>query len=286
MPVSSGLISRNEEISSIPPESFFDRLTSSWTKIAAASFSSIAMLILFAVSIAIKKPSFRDYDVCSLVVMLINFLLLVTYIVAEIIQKLRKEWTRKCLLVYSIFVSIIICVLSVVGLVRFHARVFPNCIFGFALFGGFNIVLLNGIFYLYYQKEKDQSTYAYPLVEFDLNIDGRKETAKFKAPIADPSPEIENKIRTEESHVNPSSEQEHHNGFHIEVEEARDKKKEEDKGSEENLMESDNEIEESIVRELPPMYDPEIIEHMDIRKRKVIWKKTHFILGLESGGKV
>lgn len=62
-------------------------------------------------------------------------------------------------------------------------------------------------------------------------------------------------------------------------------REEEDKGSDENLMsEEEAETAASIVKELPPMHNPEIMEHMSIvGKGKVAWEKTHFIIALESG---
>jgi len=42
--------------------------------------------------------------------------------------------------------------------------------------------------------------------------------------------------------------------------------------------------EESIIRELPPTPNLEIMKHMEvIKKQEVVWNKTHFIIALESG---
>jgi len=48
--------------------------------------------------------------------------------------------------------------------------------------------------------------------------------------------------------------------------------------------ETKEEIEENIIRELPPMSSSEIMKHMEVVKgQKVVWNKTHFIIALESG---
>ena len=54
-----------------------------------------------------------------------------------------------------------------------------------------------------------------------------------------------------------------------------------DLSSEEEIKE---EIEESIIRELPPMSNSEVMKHMEVVEgQKVAWNKTHFIIALESG---
>eukprot|EP00826_Nyctotherus_ovalis_P058542 TRINITY_DN8054_c0_g1_i1.p1 TRINITY_DN8054_c0_g1~~TRINITY_DN8054_c0_g1_i1.p1 ORF type:complete len:274 (+),score=36.87 TRINITY_DN8054_c0_g1_i1:208-1029(+) len=241
---------------------------------AISIISCLAILIFFIISVSLEKPAFRDYGTLVLVVMLIDFLLLLCCGVLGLVLDLSTKEKRTYMVGISIFSAIVIVAPSVIALVHFHNWVLSNCSLAFAIAAGIIVLVLDGLFYLCY-PEKEQSTHS---LTVELNL--REERRILESNIKTTGISTEANIKEVIAPV-PCNNITEFNAVKERVEE----KEEEDKGSDENLMsEEEAEMASSIVKELPPMHNPEIMEHMSaVGKGKVIWKKTHFIIALESG---
>jgi len=232
--------------------------------------STLVLLVFFIVSIAIKKPSFKDYHALALVSIFLGFIYLLSYgIIGLKIDRSNKS-SIEYMLVFSLVGGFIVSILCIASLAVFYSWVLSNFILAFELLASLVVPVLNLLFYFYRPKDDNRSMSGYPLI--DINNDKYKEDLDTK----------EVKKRRKERRKERRREKK--------GKEEEPKEGSKEGGSEELLItgkesEESSEIEESITRELPTMHNSEIMKHMKVvEEPKVVWDKTHFIIALESGG--
>ena len=265
--------------------------------------STLVLLVFFIVSIAIKKPSFKDYHALALVSIFLGFIYLLSYgIIGLKIDRSNKS-SIEYMLVFSLVGGFIVSILCIASLAVFYSWVLSNFILAFELVASLVVPVLNLLFYFYRPKDDNRSMSGYPLI--DINNDKYKENLDTKE---DPILELP-RYRGKDK---PKDEVKKEGGKEVKKEEKEEEKKEKkeeekkkekeeepkegEKDSEEPLIteekseerseeRSEKENEESITRELPAMHNSEIMKHMKVvEEPKVVWDKTHFIIALESGG--
>ena len=253
--------------------------------------STFLLLLFFIVSIAIKKPSFKDYHALALVSIFFGFIYLLSYGIIGLIKYLSNQLNINFMLVSSLVGGFIASILCIASLIKFNSWVLSNCILAFELLASLIVPVLNLLFRFYRQKSGNPSMSDYPLI--DLNGDKYKKPLDTREdPIPD-SPKYEEKkeikeikeIKEEDEDDKKETKEDVKEGIkRKQKEESEEESKEEEDDSGGSLIHK-KEIEESITRELPAMHNPEIMKHMKVvGEQKVLWNKTHFIIGLESGG--
>jgi len=255
--------------------------------------SSLLILIFFIVSIVMEKPSLGDYDPLLLVTMFLEFIYLISYGIIG----LKVNWSNRSsitiMLGFSLLGGFLLIIPCTISLIRFHSYVLSNCILAFGLVASLMAALLYLRFFFYdskkrnsktHKKSKQKSTGTKPVMKkYQSGSKENKSMCNYSlidtnSIISDPKQRLEiDSTEAQKMSISNSSK-------HEAKENPRKNSKEEGNVSAMSLI-SKGEIEESIIKELPAMHNPEIMKHMKVGEgQKVVWNKTHFIIGLESGG--
>jgi len=233
--------------------------------------SSLLIMILFIVSIAMEKPLFKDYHTIPLV----SITLMSIYLLSYGIIALNINWSDRSsingMFVFSLVTGALFIILCIFSLTNINSYILSTLILAFGLVASLIILILNLLFRLYHSKEENPNA--------DLPEKARPESIDIKPPAKENGNTSDDLlINVSNDLLNPKDEKSQNKRI------TRPPKGEIGEDSKANLI-NEEEIEECITRELPAMHNPEIMKHMKVvGGQKVVWDKTHFIIALESGG--
>jgi len=260
------------------------------------SFGFGAFMMIFIVLIVMEN--FSSIDIDSRVGIFLVFIYLLSYEIIVLIIGWSNEWSINLMHLISLLIGLEAITFCTIKLIWPHSCVLSTAILASGLLGSLIVLILYLLLLFHHLKDNNPSIYDYPLI--DLNNAKYKEDLDTKEdPILDPlRHEVINEpgkgvIENTEGESKEGTEKEskeERKEIHKDSEEALNSEK---KSGKENGKESEGgsgetsekEIEESTTRELPAMHNSEIMKHMKVvEEPKVVWDKTHFIIGLESGG--
>jgi len=245
------------------------------------------------------NPSFGDYDIFPLITIFFEFIYLLGYGIIGLTIDWSNKSSMTIMVGFSLIGGFLLITPCTISLIRFHSYILSDCMLAFGLVASLIVAILHLLFFLDGPKERNPNA---PKKSKQKSI-GTKVAMKEYQSRSKENRSMCDYLLIDTNNVNldhkqpletnnaESQKESISNSFKHEIERYPRKDSKEEGNVSRMSSISKGEIEESIIKELPAMHNPEIMNHMkDIKgqkvvgEKKVVWDRTHFIIALESGG--